>query len=60
MIVILTSFKVEKSCESAGADVGALQRWAGQGDDGERGGGGDNKKAMVIRGHQGKDSDLGR
>ena len=51
---------METSCESAGADVGALQRWAGQGDDGERGGGGDNKKAMVIRGHQGKDSDLGR
>ena len=29
---------METSCEPAGADVGALQRWAGQGDDGERGG----------------------
>ena len=31
--------KVEKSGEHASADVGALQRGAQQGDDGDRGGG---------------------
>ena len=33
---------METSCEPAGADVGALQRWARQGDDG------DTKEKIVI------------
>ena len=33
---------METSCEPAGADVGALQRWARQGDDG------DTKEKIVM------------